>query len=385
MQLPSSRRRATLVDTLFGAVDDPQLRSPLLQELGQIFGATTAGLGLLSAAPEGPEAKGAPWTMESLTMSGMPRDAVDAFASNWITRDGTTLPSLRDLFRSKVPTGVYVRQQYVPDAAFERSAFFNEFTRPLDQYHYMWSLGRFPGGRGWWAFNLCRPRRAGEFGAEETSVLNWLVPHLHRAQRLQLRLLELERVSGVRMDALDALPAPCLAARIDGRLLWANAAAEELLRRADGLVVRAGRLGASVPWQSAAVLEAVRTCAGYGVRTLDLLRRPPARPLRATFLPSFAGTNKVAGPAATVVLLEDPDAAPGPPRGPVHLLLHCTPSEGRVAALLADGLGLPQIAERLGITVGTVRNHLKQLYSKTGTHRQAELVGLVLRGSGPAE
>ena len=45
-----------------------------------------------------------------------------------------------------------------------------------------------------------------------------------------------------------------------------------------------------------------------------------------------------------------------------------------------QGLGLDEIADRLGLSRHTTRQHLRQVFQKTATHRQAELVRLLLRG-----
>lgn len=50
----------------------------------------------------------------------------------------------------------------------------------------------------------------------------------------------------------------------------------------------------------------------------------------------------------------------------------------QVATLLAQGRSPAQIAGKLGIGLGTVREHLKRALAKTGTHRQANLVHLLL-------
>jgi DNA-binding CsgD family transcriptional regulator len=55
-------------------------------------------------------------------------------------------------------------------------------------------------------------------------------------------------------------------------------------------------------------------------------------------------------------------------------------AEGRVVALLASGQRLDLVAENLGVTYDTVRKHLKQVFSKTGTDRQAELVRMLVTG-----
>ncbi|MFW6049846.1 MAG: helix-turn-helix transcriptional regulator [Myxococcota bacterium] len=59
-----------------------------------------------------------------------------------------------------------------------------------------------------------------------------------------------------------------------------------------------------------------------------------------------------------------------------------TRAEARVAVRIGEGKAVPDIAEELGISVQTVRTHLKRAYAKTGARRQAELARLVLAGRG---
>lgn len=56
-----------------------------------------------------------------------------------------------------------------------------------------------------------------------------------------------------------------------------------------------------------------------------------------------------------------------------------TPAEARVAAALTRGRTLVQIADELGVTRATVAFHMRNLFQKTRTSRQAELVALLLR------
>lgn len=49
-----------------------------------------------------------------------------------------------------------------------------------------------------------------------------------------------------------------------------------------------------------------------------------------------------------------------------------------MAVRLAEGMSVPEIAYALGISVETVRTHLKRTYGKLGVSRQAALVRLVL-------
>lgn len=55
-----------------------------------------------------------------------------------------------------------------------------------------------------------------------------------------------------------------------------------------------------------------------------------------------------------------------------------TPTEARLAVLLAEGASLQNVAEQLEITEQTARTYCKRIFGKTGTSRQADLVRLVI-------
>lgn len=61
-------------------------------------------------------------------------------------------------------------------------------------------------------------------------------------------------------------------------------------------------------------------------------------------------------------------------------LYSLTPSEAKLAELLASGTDLPKAAMLLNISLSTVRTHLQRIYGKTDTHHQSELVALLLAG-----
>lgn len=54
-----------------------------------------------------------------------------------------------------------------------------------------------------------------------------------------------------------------------------------------------------------------------------------------------------------------------------------TPAEARLAFSIASGETLQVIAGRHGVSLHTVRNQLKSVFSKTGVTRQVELVLLI--------
>lgn len=58
--------------------------------------------------------------------------------------------------------------------------------------------------------------------------------------------------------------------------------------------------------------------------------------------------------------------------------LGLTECESRVAGCIARGERPADIAAALGISLHTVRQHLKNIYRKTGTHSQSQLTAVVL-------
>jgi len=58
-------------------------------------------------------------------------------------------------------------------------------------------------------------------------------------------------------------------------------------------------------------------------------------------------------------------------------LFDLTPAEARVASGVAQGSTLQSMAAASGVSIGTVRTHLKSVFGKVGVARQAELAGLL--------
>ena len=55
-----------------------------------------------------------------------------------------------------------------------------------------------------------------------------------------------------------------------------------------------------------------------------------------------------------------------------------TMTEADVAVRIARGADLQEISDELSVSIATVRKHLQHVFDKTDTHRQAELVRLLL-------
>ncbi len=70
---------------------------------------------------------------------------------------------------------------------------------------------------------------------------------------------------------------------------------------------------------------------------------------------------------------------PGPPASILAKAFRLTPSEAKLASIIARGVAPETAARELNVSRETVRNQLKSVFAKTGTHRQGELVALLLQ------
>ena len=72
---------------------------------------------------------------------------------------------------------------------------------------------------------------------------------------------------------------------------------------------------------------------------------------------------------------------PGPPAVILAKMFRLTPSEAKLASIIARGASPAIAARELKISRETARNQLKSVFAKTYTHRQSELVALILQAA----
>jgi DNA-binding CsgD family transcriptional regulator len=231
-----------------------------------------------------------------------------------------------------------------------------------------------------------RSERQVSFDAEDTALLTLLMPSLKRALQIHRCLTGAELMAANAMDVLDRLPHGVLLVSAGAVVLSTNRAADEILRARDGLTIDRGELRASavaLTTQLRSALEAaVRTAQGLAIdakSTAFTLPRPSGRrALSVVIAPLPARAAMMSGPAAVAMFVSDPERSPVPDIATLRAVFGLTPAEAELVRCLLSGLNLEQAAGRLGVQVGTVRKRLKVVFEKTDTHRQADLVKLVM-------
>jgi DNA-binding CsgD family transcriptional regulator len=187
-------------------------------------------------------------------------------------------------------------------------------------------------------------------------------------------------------DFLDRSPLAIVLVDGQKRVVFVNEHATELHARGDGIVICSNGIGLLRSFDNARLQ-------GLIARGVDG-SQPPARSMRALrssgkrpygfLIAPLSPTDRDRASAraacrpAVCIVIADPDGARTLPVERLQDAFDLTEAEGRLAARLAAGEGLRSAAQSLGITYGTARARLAEIFQKTETRRQGELINLLL-------
>jgi DNA-binding CsgD family transcriptional regulator len=293
------------------------------------------------------------------------------------------------------PAGqIYAVERLMPREEFAATPVFNEFWRPAqlglettgasllveDQLSALICFSNVPGK---------------DLTAEQMHIFEAVLPHLTRAVRISRQLWYSQLKDVVATERLETPQQGALLADVSARVTCANTTAMAMLDDGGGIFLENGRLSAA--GRSEALRKAIASCArtspsvdGPGGE-FEFPRELPNAPIHVTVAPLRSNTRLTevpwigCGAPVAIVMISDPDMD----RRRQKINLRCrfgfTEAESGVAMEILKGDGRRAAACRLGISETTAKSHLGSIFEKTGTHRQAELVRLLLDAANAQE
>lgn len=232
-----------------------------------------------------------------------------------------------------------------------------------------------------WAVSFQRYVSQGHFDRHDATVISGLIPHFRRMITLSNRIAA--TASTARLEALDRIRMPAVTTDRTGRVVGHNSAFAAL--PSDTVRIAGGRLAAAdrasqddLDGLVLAVAGARGDLRNQG-RDFAVLRRPTSRPIIAEGYAISPRYPDFRGDVAALLVFRDLEAIPRDSRQRLISAFGLTPAEARVMAELGMGATPEQIAERLGISLGTVRVQLKSAYAKMDVGRQAEAIRVIGR------
>lgn len=226
-------------------------------------------------------------------------------------------------------------------------------------------------------FSLIMHRQAGDdrdLTEAEEAVLRELLPHMQQATRLWLSLEKATAHANALESALNRVDLAVVMCDADLTVRWHNATADELIAKARAIRIDGGKLKGNGAANRATlrrlVGDVISRIADSKVGMLDADTYHPihVRATRSLATPFPLENDQVA------LFFSEPRRANQLDPADLCTLFGLTPAEARLAVALAGGASLASYSKHRGISVGTARNQLKQVLSKTSTQRQSELV-----------
>ena len=371
------KKSLPLIRRIYEAALDPSAWQAFVEELSDVYHGASVGFAL--QLPGFPRPEGALYAV-----GGFKPEYRAIFAEH-VARGLPWEEARRKHFVGRFGLG----SEVFPDAEVADTDFYREWMKPqdlapvcpightlaLEEGRPVASLAIFRGGRG------------GPWKASDLAVGDLLVPHLAQAYRIHRRV----RANAALAEAIDRLPTGVILLDARGQRVIANRAAEYVLELKDGLSVdergpRAHRAADDAVLQEM-VSHATRanTTGRMPEGNVMAVSRPSGRrafPLMVAPLLSTTPESTLSD-AVAVLFVSDLEAHSLPRSEALRSLYSLTGAEIELVELLCDGNSLEEAADRRGVTMNTARSQLKQIFFKTSTSRQSELVRLVLAGIAP--
>ncbi|HEY0309354.1 MAG TPA: helix-turn-helix transcriptional regulator [Acidobacteriaceae bacterium] len=364
-----ARPMLSVIEQIYAAVQQPTLWADVMEGIAEaVQGESTS---LMAQLPSGP----------LFSMARTDPAALTSYVTHYAS---INVMSARcdEIF----PDGaVRYGDRAMPEEQLIQTEFYNDFFK-RHSMHYTMGL-KIPLHGLPSAYLTCqRQKPKGAFQECEGLVYETLLPHLQRALTLHGQLTKMQSSHLGMETALDAHEHAVFGLNREGRVIFSNRQAESIARTADALSLANGSLSSVFPTQNrllqALLSDAVAVGAGRAVlnsrSSLLLPRKSEKKPLQLTVTPLVSQLPGSSAQLAALVFVSDPDARPQSRAAILRSLYALTPTEARVADSLLHGLETREIAEELGLTLETARFHIKRILSKTGTHRQTELMRLML-------
>lgn len=223
------------------------------------------------------------------------------------------------------------------------------------------------------------------FGNDRRQYLHAIADHLREGAGIYLRTRQIASAAVVGAELLRRMPRPALLLSEDRRVTFKNALADAYLAEAKTLFMSGDRLTAydsqtdieletaframgATPAQGAIPLRRiVRTVSRFGGRgaVLALTAFVPD-----TSMFAFGSQPQV------LMIMHDQGLNAVPDVLLWEAAFDLTPAQSRVALELFRGRTIAEAAVALNICPSTLKTHLKDLFKKTGTSRQSQLMSV---------
>ncbi len=267
-----------------------------------------------------------------------------------------------------------------PDALV-RTDFYRRYLKPLGLFHRLCGVIAHQGDTVIYA-DVLRGRKQPAFDGQDRTLFSSILRHLTVSVENHRTLVNERSENRALRSVMDRIGSAIFVVDGAARVLLANNRSERFLDDFDGLRVRDEHISAASPAENRALREAINDVARVRAAKIVTISNPTGRhPVVVTIQP--ARDALIEGPhsdqAVAILIAKNPHQADEFERCAFSTIFGLTPAQSRLTGLILAGRSLADAADVLSVSENTIRSHLKQIYHKTGTHGQIDLVHLHAR------
>lgn len=307
---------------------------------------------------------------------GFTQQEISEWHSDWLSRD----PWMKGRNLSSLPKEMAVPSHHLcSDEDLISQDIYKAFLEPR-QLHYGAGVNYLVSGDVSAVQMVLRPREVGPFSESELEDWNRLIPYVKAALRSSLEQSRLQAENELFSKHFASLGAGLFVLTPEARVMRSNSAANEVVARRTDILIQDGQLSFTRPSVDEEFRKALRRLATeknpewhkIAVRADQTLDTPPL----LAILSAVPHTSIFKSFSILLYLVESRPASAVDSKV-FEKLFGWTPTEAKLAALLAAGHSLEEAAGQLNFSKQTGRTHLKHLFTKTGFTRQGELIVLI--------
>jgi DNA-binding CsgD family transcriptional regulator len=290
--------------------------------------------------------------------------------------------SVNPLLEQPLPQAITL-DELMPNGAFLRSPLYLRFLKPLN-IRYLLSRDVLRDEMLCAMLTLERNADQQPFSAKEKELVELITPHIRRAMRMREQRAQGSYMQRFFEEAMAKLSIACVLLDGHGRVCSMNNSAQQLLASSEFLGLRGDALRCSGGVDGKPLAKAIelalaahrnrcRSQRGIG---LQLETSPGNGVLDVVVKPLISDRLLESRDKPAAVVYINDCRRPGIELDPAVLvgMYGFTNCESQLAALLARGTNLSDAAGILGVSINTVKTHLRGIYEKMGTNKQAQVV-----------
>lgn len=224
---------------------------------------------------------------------------------------------------------------------------------------------------------------------EKIEFLNRIIPHLERVIRIKRQLYTFSTNSIVGYSLINKLPQPIALLNLSGGVVHKNSAANQLLENTKLIKIQEQHIHLDQPYQQQLKNNLLNIEKLFRQQNFD------ENQLQDGGMKIQSESGEILYIFATLLISEQEIKAFGirplvmltffHPKHSIPIdmqllstIFHLSPAECKVSLALLNGFSIKEIAQKHKVQPDTIKKQIQSIYEKTSTHKQTELVKLLL-------